>query len=110
MAVSMEEKVDFIFDAIKDILPKFENLEKTLYDKFDQLQKHVNSTLFQIQHQLDSKAASKGCAALQERISTLEKQVRVMKLNSNNEMLMKESYSKRSKILIWPPRNRSLGK
>ena len=46
MAISMEEKADFIFDAIKDILPKFENLEKTLNDKFDQLQKHVNSTLF----------------------------------------------------------------
>ena len=30
MAVSMEEKVDFIYDAIKDILPKFENLEKPL--------------------------------------------------------------------------------
>ena len=115
-AVSMEEKVDFIFDAIKDILPKFENLEKTLNDKFDQLQKHVNSNLFEIQHQLDNKAASKDCAALQERISTLEKQVRVMKLNSNNEMLMKESYSKRNNILIhglpeteaWESREKSL--
>ena len=50
MAVSMKEKVDFIFDATKDILPKYEILEKTLNDKFDQLQKHVNSTLFEIQH------------------------------------------------------------
>ena len=88
MAVSMEEKVDFSFDAIKDILPKFENLEKTLKDKFDQLQKHVNSTLFEIQHQLDNKAASKDCSALQERISPLKKQVRVMKLTSNYKMLM----------------------
>ena len=30
MAVSMEEKVDFVFDAVKDILPTFENLEKVL--------------------------------------------------------------------------------
>ena len=46
MAVSKEEKVDFVFHAIQNILPKFENLEKTLNDKFDQLQKHVNSTSF----------------------------------------------------------------
>ena len=48
MAVSMEEKIDFIFDAIKDILTKFENLEKTFNDKFDLLQEHVNLTLFEI--------------------------------------------------------------
>ena len=100
MTVSKEEKVDFIFDAVKDILPKFENLEKTLSDKFDQLQKHVNSILFEIQHQLDNKAASKDCSALQERILNLGKQVRVLKLNSNNEMLVKKSYSKRNNILI----------
>ena len=66
MAVSIEQKVDFVFDIIKDILPQFKNLEKTLNDKVDQLQKHVNSTLFEIQHQLDNEAASKGCSALQD--------------------------------------------
>ena len=60
----MEEKVDFIFDIIKDNLSKFKNLEKTINDKFDQLQKHVNSTLFEIQHRLDNKAAFKDCSAL----------------------------------------------
>ena len=94
MAVSMEEKIDFIFDAIKDISPKFENLKKTFNNKFYQLQKHVNSTFLEIQHQLDSKAASKDCFAVQERISILEKQARVMKLNSKNEFLKKETANK----------------
>ena len=63
----MKEKVDFVFEAIKDILPKLENLEKSLNDKFDQLQTHVNLTLQKIQHLLDNKAAAKDCFAHQKK-------------------------------------------
>ena len=100
MAVSMEEKIDFIFDAIKDISPKFENLKKTFNNKFYQLQKHVNSTFLEIQLQLGNKAVSKDCLAVQEKISTLEKQARVIKLNSKNEFPVKKRNSKQSNMLI----------
>ena len=66
MAVSVEEKVDFIFDVINNILPKFKKLEKTLNNEYDHLQRHVNSILLVNQHQLENKAASKDCFTLQE--------------------------------------------